>query len=318
MKKLIIIFVIAALLLVGCQAPSVKTPPVETNIIEVETGDTPVTPEEPANNEQPTEPAEESEEPTEPDASPVPTIPGGETIAVDHDADFTPILYSSGGRYLVLGGSYYGQWLKTDRFEGKLDGEMVENRESLDEHGIRKDLEFALLKKGTALNFYNLDGCVGDGMCDGTEFIIDGFQNVYYEAKINVGSGVDTPTIGLPNTSWNPFPFPGQYEGMEGLNHFIDIDRDGVMDTIKVEETGQGDGYKTYTITLLRGDKETMITEFFMDDTYLVDYNLFFLDLNGDDTFEIIISQEGHNFGVSIFTLTETGSKEVMYCSIGD
>lgn len=299
MKKYILILVVVAMLCTACN----QTIPQDTNTSDKET--------------QPTEaPTEMPVDPTQPNILEIKEtpIPDDAIIPVESEYEFAPILYCTGGEFIIIGGSFNGQWFAPSRFEAKLDGE-VANPQDI-EPGSKKSLEFALMRKDQLIDFYNNDACMGGGTCKSVSFIVDGYGNEIYQADLDVISSIDTPTIGL-STLWNPFPLPEQKGEMTEGKYLIDINKNDVMDTLFVAKQDK-DGIMVDTLTLDMDGKSILVSEIEVDGIYCSEYYIYFLDLNGDGRLEIITAQEGHNIGVTVYDIIDSGAEAVLSCYIGD
>jgi hypothetical protein len=214
-----------------------------------------------------------------------------------------------------LGGSLDGQWLEPCQFEAKLDGEIVDTR--LINDCDKVELELTLVKKGQSINFYNNDGCSGNGTCEQIFFFVDGYGNRIYYTDMDTKCEIENSTIGIGAT-WNPCPLPDQVGEVSDDRYIIDIDNDGKIERLLVSRHKKDEEITIHTLTLEMDKKSIPLAELWIDEIYSCRYNITFLDLNGDGQLEIIIATEGHNLSLDIYDIVDGEAQTAISLYIGD
>lgn len=228
--------------------------------------------------------------------------------------DFHPIVFvpiSKGDvpkNAFVLGGSKNNKWYKISDFKLPSDTDGMKN------------IDIDLVKGSEEYKFYSPQKLLNSFVGGKPLFYISQSSGNSI-LQVNVDSlNVDENYIVGVNGNWNALPrLPKEIE--KGV-YSVDLDNDGKEEILRISQSPSTD--KNYTnakdvkFSVETYGKSIQVGQDIIDGTYVSDYKVFTLDLNGDGKLEIITASVGHNLSITVKNFESGRISELFRFYIGD
>lgn len=253
--------------------------------------------------------------------TPTPVAQNGENKSGFVQTEYHPIIFAfkeKNGVYSrarLLGGTKDGKWVQVENQEVKVGGQILD-KDCMNLPGSdgKKDVyaEMAMVKGGETYRFYSFNKYLAESEGNRPVIWINGDTgDRLFDVGFKPLKGNNDTIFGI-NAQWNPLPRTPQK--IDAKTFTIDMDNDGKEEKITREEKKTEDEGATYISYIVKRNNKVVAKG---------EYNaegggsqIYFLDLNGDNKMELIISDYGDANELSVYELKGDSVANVLnyYC----
>lgn len=226
----------------------------------------------------------------------------------------------------VLGGWKDGKWINIMDLPIKLNEMLIKpETQPFELSQTNNFAETDLVKGGEKYKFYSHTKLIDTQIGSKPSLMINGYTlDKLLSITFNPIKAEDNLLIGI-NGTWDALP--RAINKVDGENTYsCDLDNDGKDEFLKIQENTvevKGDNDETSTvlevqISVDKNGQNVSLKELQIDGTYVSDYEVLIMDINGDGLMEIIVAENGHNTSISAFKLENSAADMVLSYYNGD